>query len=86
MMSIGAINFSNGAYSGNHLNGMEAWIMESAEKADIVINDFEKLYESGMDPYNLLDQIRSERKYHLNDFTNSDINRINNRINKIIED
>lgn len=84
MFSIGEINFINGAYSGNRLNGAEAMIMESAEKVDNVINDFEKAFQAGMDPNNVLNQILIKRNYYKNDFLDSDIKKITRKVESIV--
>jgi len=85
MFSIGNINFTNGVYgSGNHLNGMEIMIMESSTKADNVISDFEKAFQAGMDPNNVLNQILIERNYYKSDFLDSDIKKITRKVESII--
>ena len=83
MFSIETINFNNGAYNNNYLNGMKTLIMESAEKADIIINDFEKAYQENLDPNLVIDKILISRNINENDLTESDINRINSKVQKI---
>ena len=83
MFSINDINFANGVMSGNRVNGLEVMIMESSEKADNVINDFEKAFQAGMNPNNVLEGVLYERNYKESDFTNTDIVRINRKIDAI---
>lgn len=85
MFSIGEINFANGSYaSRNLINGAENMIMESAEKVDNVISDFEKAFQAGMDPNNVLNQILIERNYYKSDFLDSDIKKITRKVESII--
>ena len=50
MVSMGGINFANGVYHNGGINGIEVAILQSAENADNVVNDFEKAFAAGMDP------------------------------------
>ena len=83
MFSIGDINFANGVYSGNRVNGLEVAIMNSAEKADIIIDDFKKMYRPGLDPNSVIDEIYSSRNINENDLTDTDIERVNRKIRYI---
>ena len=84
MFSVSHINFANGVYGpGNQVNGLEVYIMDSSAKADKVISDFEKKLTPGMDPNVLVDQIMRDNHISDRDFTDSDVNRINRRIEAI---
>lgn len=82
MFRINNINFNNGVYdkSGRYINGAEVAIMNSAEKADIIINDFINLYQVGLDPNIVINKILISRNINENDLTDIDINRINKKI------
>lgn len=87
MLSITDINFANGAFGGGggapRINGMEVMIMQSSENADKVIADFEEAIAKGYDPNKVIDQILTNRGLKESDFTDSDIKRINRRVEAI---
>lgn len=83
MFAIGGINFANGVYHNGMINGAEVMIMQSAENADNVINDFEKAFSAGMDPNNVVNQIMRERHLSSSDFTEFDMVRMKRKIEAI---
>lgn len=84
MFSVSHIDFSNGAFGpNNQINGLEVFIMDSSEKADKVIKEFERQLTPGMDPNHLIDKIFRDNHYSDRDFTDLDINRINRKIEAI---
>ena len=84
MFSVSHIDFSNGVYGPNNkINGLEAYIMDSSTKADRVIKDFEEKLTPGMDPNTLIDQILRDRHISENEFTETDINRINRKVESV---
>lgn len=87
MFNIGQINFANGVYGNNgKINGMEVMIMESAETADKVINDFEEILKVELSPYAALDAAFEKNHVTENDFTDFDLERINKKVNAIYKD
>lgn len=83
MFDIGGINFANGVYHNGMINGAEVAIMESSEKADKIISDFEKQFRAGTDPNFTLRKIMDDRNYRDSDFTDMDIVRINRKVEEI---
>lgn len=73
---------SFGIYDGR-LNGIDTMIMDSAQNADNVINDFEKAFAAGMNPNNLLTEILDDRNLTIEDFTDQDIQRVNRKVEQI---
>lgn len=82
MFSISG-DFSNGVYSGNSVNGFKTMIMQSSENVDTVVNDFEKALAAGLDPNAALRKAMDDNHLTDDDFTNSDINRVNKKIEEI---
>ena len=80
MLSVSGINFANGVYHNGKINGIEVAIMQSAENADNVINDFEKAIMAGMNPNQAIDKVLKNRNLTAEDFTITDLTRINRRI------
>lgn len=74
------INFSSGAYDSYGINPFKTMIMESSLKTKNVIKDFEKAVSSGIDPVLALNKVMSERHYSKSDFTDSDIELINLKV------
>lgn len=78
--------FSYGVYSNEYpdkINGMSVAVMQSAENADKVISDFEEAIARGVNPNNVIEEVLSRRGLTESDFTNSDILRINRRVEAI---
>lgn len=80
-----AINgdFSHGAFYGDKINGMQTVIMQSAENADKVVSDFDKYFMAGLDPNMVIQKIMDINNFTNSDFTESDIHRINKKIESI---
>ena len=86
MLSITDLNFANGVYdtaTNSKVNGFETMIMQSSANADMVIADFEEAIAKGYDPNRVIDQILTNRGLKESDFTDSDIKRINRRVEAI---
>ena len=81
--AINGLSFSKGVYYNNEINGIQTFIMQSAENADNVIADFEEAIAKGYNPNSVIDIILSNRGLTEEDFTNSDIKRINKRVEAI---
>ena len=83
MVSVGGINFANGVYHNGGINGIEVAILQSAENADNVVNDFEKAFAAGMDPNQTLKRVLDDRRLSEDDFTALDIMKVNRKIEAI---
>ena len=83
MFDVGGINFSNGVYYNGMVNGVEVAIMDSAEKADTIIKDFESSYRAGTDPNAMLRKIMDDRRISENDLVDLDIVRVNRKVEEI---
>lgn len=84
MFDIRQFNLANGVYNNSgQINGFEAMIMDSAETADKVINDFEEILKNEMSPYAALDAAFEKNHVTENDFTDYDLEHINRRVNAI---
>lgn len=87
--AIDGIEFSHGAYYGEQLNnqwkvnGAQVAIMQSEENADHVIEDFEKAFNAGLNPNDVLREVMTSRNLTEHDFTDTDIERINRKVEKI---
>lgn len=81
--TINGLSFAEGAYYGDKINGTQCFIMQSAENADKVIADFEEGIARGLDPNSIIDTVLANRGLTEKDFTDSDINRINKRVEAI---
>ena len=66
-------------------NAFELMILTSSEKADKVIEIFRKKYSGGItDPNLLLHQIYKAYNINEDDFMQSDIDRLNHELNRIV--
>ena len=83
MFDIGGINFANGVYHNGMVNGVEVAIMDSAEKADKIIDDFAKQFRAGTDPNFTLRKIMDDRHFRESDLTDIDIVRVNRKVEEI---
>lgn len=83
MFSVSGINFANGVYHNNKINGAEVAILQSSENADNVISDFEKVFMAGMDPNVVIRKVMNDRNLSDKDFTDTDITRVNRKIEAI---
>lgn len=83
MFSISNLDFAHGAYNNIGVNGAQAAIMQSAEDADHVIEDFEKAFNAGLNPNDVLREVLASRNLTEKDFTDTDIERINRKVEKI---
>ena len=83
MFSVSGINFANGVYHNGRVNGAEVAILQSSENADNVISDFEKAFMAGMDPNMVIRKVLDDRHLTNEDFTDSDIVRVNRKIESI---
>lgn len=76
-------DFSHGAFYGDKINGMQTAVMQSAENVDKVINDFDKYFLAGLDPNVVIQKVMDINNFSEADFTDSDISRINKKIESI---
>ncbi len=76
-------DFSHGTFYGNKINGMQTAVMQSAENANKVINDFDKYFLAGLDPNVVIQKVMDINNFSEADFTDSDISRINKKIESI---
>lgn len=84
MFDIRQIDFSNGIYTNDgRINGIEAMIMDSDEKADKIVKDFEEIMKNELSPYAALDQAFARNNVTEDDFTDFDLERINRKVNAI---
>ena len=84
MFDIRQVNFANGVYGNNgKVNGLEVMAIQNAETADKVINDFEEIIKVELSPYAALDQAFERNNVTENDFTDFDLQRINQKVNAI---
>ena len=81
--AIDGLSFAEGVYHNDMVNGMQAFIMQSGINADNVIADFEEAIARGLDPNSIIDAVLSNRGLTEADFTDSDIKRINKRVEAI---
>lgn len=84
--TIDGITWEKGAFFDNHINtfnGMQGMIMQSAENADNVIADFEEAIAKGYNPNLIINQILANRGLTEADFTESDILRINRKVESV---
>lgn len=83
--AIDGITWEKGAYinNSNSFNGVQGMIMQSSENADNVIADFEEAIAKGYNPNFIIDQILENRGLTEADFTDSDILRINRKVESI---
>lgn len=92
---IDGIEFSQGAFYGmpsyndeygtylSKLNGAQAMIMQSAKDTDNIINDFQRMFQPGMDAGAVLHDILDRRDISEDDLMDDDIRRLNETIQKI---
>lgn len=85
MFSMSDINFANGVYGSSpaKLNGLEAFIMQSAENVDTVVKDFKRAIEAGYDPNSVIDEVLAHHRLTEKDFTSSDIKKLNRQVEEI---
>ena len=84
MFSVTDINFANGVYGSNgNINGAEVFLLQSAENAENVINDFEKAFHNGLNPYTTFEEILASRRLSASDFTSSDMRKVERRVEEI---
>jgi len=77
MFDVGPIGSSYG------LNGYDVMVTQSSANADLVIREFQRLMSEYMDPNAVIGQILDDNNLTNDDFTDSDIARINRRIEAI---
>lgn len=75
----------NFGINGIGTNGFMNQIMQSSSDADLLIKDFENAIKAGYDPNDVKDSILKQRGIKESDLTDSDIARINRRVEKIYE-
>lgn len=66
-------------------NGFMNQIMQSSSDADLLIRDFENAIKAGYNPNDVKDNILKQRGIKESDLTDSDIARINRRVEKLYE-
>ena len=79
MFNVNPISFE----SGQPQNGYQTFVMQSAENTDQVIKDFEANIGPGVNPNVLLKNIMDYYQYTSADFTDTDMEKINRKVEKI---
>ena len=84
MFNIGQVNFANGVYNNaGKVNGLEVMAMNDAQLEDSIVADFEEILKNELSPYAALDQAFERNNVSQDDFTDSQLDKINRRVNAI---